>query len=158
MKTELLAVMFTDIVGYTQRTNGQTYEENAALLHEHAQIVHPLIRQLGGRIVKEIGDGVLATFASPTHAVEAAMAIQDRLAQLNSDRAGAGSVAAAHRDQRWRSAGGARRRVRGRGQRGGAYRGRDAGSTRSTSPGATYLTMNRSGLFLVDVGERSFKA
>ncbi len=86
MKTEILAVMFTDIAGYTKRTSGQTYEENAHLLEEHALVVHHIVRRFGGRVVKEIGDGMLATFASPTRAVAAAMAIQDRLAEANRDR------------------------------------------------------------------------
>jgi class 3 adenylate cyclase len=86
MKTEILAVMFTDIVGYTQRTSRQTYEENAALLKQHDAIVHPILKRFGGTVIKEIGDAVLATFTSPTRAVEAAMCVQDRLAELNGGR------------------------------------------------------------------------
>ncbi len=83
MKTEVQAIMFTDLVGYTARTSSQSHEQNAEMLKKLGEVVHPLVKHFGGRVIKEIGDGVLSVFDAATSAVQAAMAIQDRLAELN---------------------------------------------------------------------------
>lgn len=79
MKTANLAIVFTDIKGFTERTSRQTLEENERLLETHARLLRPLFEAFGGRIVKSIGDAFLVTFESPTQAVLSGMAIQDRL-------------------------------------------------------------------------------
>lgn len=79
MKTSNLAIVFTDIKGFTARTSQQTHEENQRLLAVHEALLAPLFRSFGGRIVKTIGDAFLATFESPTQAVLCGAAIQDRL-------------------------------------------------------------------------------
>ncbi|QSQ15946.1 adenylate/guanylate cyclase domain-containing protein [Myxococcus landrumensis] len=79
MKTANLAIVFTDIKGFTERTSRQTLEENQRLLHVHGALLQPLFKAFGGRIVKSIGDAFLVTFESPTQAVLSGVAIQDRL-------------------------------------------------------------------------------
>ena len=79
MKTANLAIVFTDIKGFTERTSRQTLEENQRLLETHARLLTPLFHAFGGRIVKSIGDAFMATFESPTNAVLCGVAIQDRL-------------------------------------------------------------------------------
>jgi serine/threonine-protein kinase len=81
VRTENLAVVFTDIVGYTARTGRQSREENARMLAEHDRLLLPIVRAFGGRKVKSIGDALLLTFRSPTDSVLCGMALQDRLAQ-----------------------------------------------------------------------------
>jgi len=81
LRTENLAIVFTDIVGYTARTSRQTREENARLLAEHDRLLLPVVRAFGGRRVKSIGDALLLTFRSPTDSVLCGMAMQDRLAR-----------------------------------------------------------------------------
>ncbi len=81
LRTENLAIVFTDIVGYTARTSRQTREENARLLAEHDRLLLPIVRAFGGRRVKSIGDALLLTFRSPTDSVLCGMAMQDRLAR-----------------------------------------------------------------------------
>ena len=83
VRTENLAVVFTDIVGYTARTGQQSREENARMLAEHDRLLLPLVRAFGGRKVKSIGDALLLTFRSPTDSVLCGMALQDRLARHN---------------------------------------------------------------------------
>ncbi|MFZ5469295.1 MAG: adenylate/guanylate cyclase domain-containing protein [Myxococcota bacterium] len=83
MKTANLAIVFTDIKGFTERTSQQTLEENERLLATHAALLTPLFRAFGGKIVKSIGDAFMVTFESPTQAVLAGAAIQDRLWQHN---------------------------------------------------------------------------
>ncbi|WP_375759114.1 adenylate/guanylate cyclase domain-containing protein [Corallococcus exercitus] len=79
MKTANLAIVFTDIKGFTERTSRQTLEENQRLLQVHEALLAPLFKAFGGRIIKSIGDAFLVTFESPTQAVLSGIAIQDRL-------------------------------------------------------------------------------
>ncbi|WP_408890569.1 adenylate/guanylate cyclase domain-containing protein [Myxococcus faecalis] len=79
MKTANLAIVFTDIKGFTERTSRQTLEENQRLLRIHGALLSPLFKAFGGRIIKSIGDALLVTFESPTQAVLSGVAIQDRL-------------------------------------------------------------------------------
>ncbi len=79
MKTANLAIVFTDIKGFTERTSRQTLEENQRLLQVHNALLAPLFKAFGGRIIKSIGDAFLVTFESPTQAVLSGIAIQDRL-------------------------------------------------------------------------------
>jgi adenylate cyclase len=79
VKTANLAIVFTDIRGFTERTSQQTLEQNQRLLATHSELLSPLFRAFGGRIIKSIGDAFLVTFESPTQAVLAGVAIQDRL-------------------------------------------------------------------------------
>ncbi len=83
MKTANLAIVFTDIKGFTERTSRQTLEENQRLLRVHHDLLTPVFKAFGGRIIKSIGDAFLVTFESPTQAVLSGMAIQDRLWQHN---------------------------------------------------------------------------
>ena len=83
MKTANLAIVFTDIKGFTERTSGQTLEENQRSLATHNALLGPLFKAFGGRVVKMIGDAFLVTFESPTSAVLAGVAIQDKLWQHN---------------------------------------------------------------------------
>ncbi|WP_257447257.1 adenylate/guanylate cyclase domain-containing protein [Archangium lipolyticum] len=83
MKTANLAIVFTDIQGFTERTSRQTLEENQRLLRTHNELLTPVFKAFGGRIIKSIGDAFLVTFESPTQAVLSGMAIQDRLWQYN---------------------------------------------------------------------------
>ncbi len=79
MKTANLAIVFTDIKGFTERTSRQTLQENQRLLERHEKLLVPLFHAFGGRIIKSIGDSFMATFESPTQAVLCGAAIQDRL-------------------------------------------------------------------------------
>ena len=83
MKTANLAIVFTDIKGFTQRTSAQTLQQNERLLSVHTGLLSPLFKAFGGRIIKTIGDAFLVTFDSPTQAVLSGVAIQDRLWQHN---------------------------------------------------------------------------
>lgn len=79
MKTANLAIVFTDIKGFTERTSNQTLEENQRLLRRHSELLSPLFKAFGGKIIKSIGDAFLVTFESPTQSVLCGIAIQDRL-------------------------------------------------------------------------------
>lgn len=83
MKTSNLAIVFTDIKGFTERTGRQTHDENRRMLRVHENLMLPVFRAFGGRMVKTIGDAFLVVFPSPTRAVLCGTAIQDRLWDYN---------------------------------------------------------------------------
>ena len=73
---QLAAIMFTDIVGYTALM-GNNEQKAFELLRKNREIQKPIIEEFGGRWVKELGDGVMASFLSVSNAVYAAIKIQE---------------------------------------------------------------------------------
>ncbi len=73
---QLAAIMFTDIVGYTALM-GEDEEKAFELLRKNRQIQKPLIQKFNGKWLKEVGDGVLASFTTVTDAVYCAREIQE---------------------------------------------------------------------------------
>jgi adenylate cyclase len=73
---QLAAIMFTDIVGYTALM-GDDEQKAFELLKKNRDIQKPIIERHGGRLIKELGDGVLASFNTVTVAVNAAIKIQE---------------------------------------------------------------------------------
>jgi class 3 adenylate cyclase len=59
------------------------------LLEQHDGRVREQVERYRGRLVKSLGDGMLATFDGPSRAISSAIAIRDSLRQLGLDvRAG----------------------------------------------------------------------
>src|SRR5215813_2648826 len=79
---QLAAIMFTDIVGYTALM-GNDEEKAFALLRKNRQIQKPIIEKYNGRWIKELGDGVLASFSTVTDAVLCANEIQNTCADVD---------------------------------------------------------------------------
>jgi TolB-like protein/class 3 adenylate cyclase/Tfp pilus assembly protein PilF len=73
---QLAAIMFTDIVGYTAFMD-QDEELAFNLLRRNREIQKPVIEKHNGRWLKEIGDGVLASFNTASDAVYCAIEIQE---------------------------------------------------------------------------------
>ena len=73
---QLAAIMFTDIVGYTALM-GKDEQKAFELLNKNRQIQKPIIEQYNGRWIKELGDGILASFTTDSDAVNAAIKIQE---------------------------------------------------------------------------------
>jgi TolB-like protein/class 3 adenylate cyclase len=71
---QLAAIMFTDIVGYTALM-GEDEQRAFELLKINREIQKPLIKHFNGTWIKELGDGVLASFHTVTDAVFCAAAI-----------------------------------------------------------------------------------
>ncbi len=73
---QLAAIMFTDIVGYTALM-GEDEQKAFELLKKNRSVQRPIIEKFNGRWLKEIGDGVLASFPTVTDAVYCAKEIQE---------------------------------------------------------------------------------
>jgi len=78
----LAAIMFTDIVGYTALM-GEDERKAFDLLRKNRNIQQPLIKKHSGAWIKEIGDGVLASFHTVTDAVICAIEIQKACGNIN---------------------------------------------------------------------------
>ena len=78
----LLTVLFTDLVGSTERAGAEGDASWRNLLEDHNAVVRRQIETHNGREVKTTGDGFLATFDSPSRAVQCARAIKVGVAKL----------------------------------------------------------------------------
>jgi class 3 adenylate cyclase len=70
----LATVLFTDIVGSTERAATIGDREWRELLEQHHRFLRAALDRYGGREVHTAGDGFLATFDSPRRAIECARA------------------------------------------------------------------------------------
>ena len=73
---QLAAIMFTDIVMYAALM-GEDEQKAFELLKKNRQVQRPIIEKFNGRWLKEIGDGVLASFSTVTDSVYCAKEIQN---------------------------------------------------------------------------------
>lgn len=76
----LATVMFTDIVGSTERAVKMGDRSWTALLDEHDATVRRVVETFQGRVVKQTGDGFMATFDGPNRAIRCADSLQRVLA------------------------------------------------------------------------------
>jgi class 3 adenylate cyclase len=73
----LATVLFTDIVGSTEQLAALGDSAWRQLLDAHDRKVDHLVATYRGRLIKQLGDGILATFDGPARAVHCAAAIVD---------------------------------------------------------------------------------
>ena len=78
----LATVLFTDIVGSTQRAGELGDRRWRELLNVHDELTARLVEEFGGRLVKTTGDGILATFEGPGRAIHCAVALREELAGI----------------------------------------------------------------------------
>ena len=84
MERRLAAILATDVVGYSRLIRADEEGTIAALKALRADLVEPKLSQHNGRIVKLMGDGMLAEFQSAVDAVRAAVETQEAVAKHNS--------------------------------------------------------------------------
>src|SRR5947209_9764969 len=74
-------ILFTDIVESTVMTQQMGDEAAMELVDLHDSIVRDALKDLGGREVKHLGDGIMASFVSAASAVKCASRVQSELAK-----------------------------------------------------------------------------
>ena len=79
----LAAVLFTDIVGSTELAARLGDARWHSLLEDHNRTVRRELARFGGREVKIVGDGFLATFDGPARAVRCALSIRAAVRELD---------------------------------------------------------------------------
>jgi class 3 adenylate cyclase len=85
----LATVLFTDIVGSTERAAAAGDRDWRALLERHDGLVREQLVRFRGREIKQLGDGFLAAFDGPARAVSCAASITEQVRRLGIDvRAG----------------------------------------------------------------------
>jgi class 3 adenylate cyclase len=78
----LATVLFTDLVGSTERAASLGDRAWTALLERHQGAATTAIGEHGGEAIKTLGDGVLATFTGPAQAVRCARQVISDAASL----------------------------------------------------------------------------
>jgi class 3 adenylate cyclase len=76
----LATVLFTDIVGSTDMATRLGDAAWRRLLDEHDSRTLATVKEGGGRVIQQTGDGVLATFDSPSRAMESTLRLRRGLA------------------------------------------------------------------------------
>ena len=79
---QLAAIMFTDIVGYT-KLMGNDQAKAIESLRKNRELQKPIVEHFHGNWIKELGDGVMASFNTVSDAVNAAIKIQEACNELN---------------------------------------------------------------------------
>ncbi|MEZ5833811.1 MAG: PAS domain S-box protein [Dongiaceae bacterium] len=86
-RNQPVAVLFADLYDYTEMTAALSGEQLIALLREFHAIVEDAVFNHGGTLDKYIGDGVMATFGTPTpgamDATNAIAATRQMLREIN---------------------------------------------------------------------------
>jgi class 3 adenylate cyclase len=78
----LATVLFTDIVGSTERAAALGDRQWRDLLTEHHRLVRRAIERFRGREIDNAGDGFLATFDGPARAIRCARTVGDAVRTL----------------------------------------------------------------------------
>jgi pimeloyl-ACP methyl ester carboxylesterase len=79
----LATVLFTDIVGSTERAQALGDREWRSLLERHHSTVREILARYRGREIDTAGDGFLASFDGPARAIRCAVSVRDALAALD---------------------------------------------------------------------------
>ena len=77
------AVLFTDVVASTQYFDRYGDTAGFAMVDRHAHLGARIVREFDGRVVKTIGDSVMAEFSDPVVCVGAAIELQRKLYSVN---------------------------------------------------------------------------
>jgi class 3 adenylate cyclase len=78
----LATVLFTDIVDSTRHAAEAGDAAWRDVLERHADLVREEVSRVGGRVVKSLGDGILAVFTGPARAITCANSLIDGIGEL----------------------------------------------------------------------------
>jgi adenylate cyclase len=79
-RRRLMAVMLADVVGYSRMMSRAEDETHARFAGHVRELIDPTVDKYNGRLVRSMGDGLLAEFSSAVDAVRCALDIQRGLA------------------------------------------------------------------------------
>ena len=97
VRSQEVAVLFADIVGFTRYAESHTPDDVIALLRDFHAALEEVVFSHGGTLDKYMGDGLMASFGTPNasphdaaNAIATAFAMQESIGRLNAERAGKG--------------------------------------------------------------------
>jgi len=100
VRTQDVAVLFVDIVGFTRYAADKTSQDVIATLRQFHQRMEDQVFRHGGTLDKYLGDGLMATFGTPVagdadalNALRCARAMLGSMADWNAERTAAGEPA-----------------------------------------------------------------
>ncbi len=76
-----ITILFSDIEHSTRHWERRGDIDARMILDRHNRLLFPIIRKFRGKIVKTLGDAIMASFTKPENALRAGIAIQQRLAE-----------------------------------------------------------------------------
>lgn len=82
-----IAVLFTDVVGSTKYFKIYGDMDGREMLRQHQNLASSVIDEYKGKLIKAIGDSVMASFAGPSEALRAAVKMQHIFRTYNDDAA-----------------------------------------------------------------------
>jgi class 3 adenylate cyclase len=96
-RSQIVTVLFVDIIGFTRVSASMTGVRTMALLREYLAIFEDAVFANGGTLDKFLGDGLMATFGTPktgpqdaTNAVRCACLMGEKIVAWNAKRIAAG--------------------------------------------------------------------
>jgi len=81
-----ITVMFTDIKGSTAYFEKYGDVAGLMMVHQCNDMLRQIVEKHGGRVVKTIGDAIMATFEDPAESVQAAIEMQHALIEFNAPK------------------------------------------------------------------------
>ncbi len=78
-----MTIVFTDLVRFSDWALGAGDTAATELLRQVDRQVTPALTDRGGRVVKRLGDGLMATFLEPEAAVDAVLDAQEAIAAVD---------------------------------------------------------------------------
>ncbi len=79
-----VTIMFTDVEGSTHYWDAHGDVKGRLMVDLHNRLICPVITRYRGKVVKHVGDAIMASFTSPGNALKAAIGIQQILHQRRS--------------------------------------------------------------------------
>src|SRR6202051_926428 len=83
MVRRLAAILAADVAGYSRLMSPDAAGTPGGLKTHRSELIEPMVAKYGGRVVKLMGDGIVAEFSSVVAAVECAAEVQSEMAQRN---------------------------------------------------------------------------
>lgn len=75
-----VTILFTDIEESTKYWDKFGDVQGRLMVDRHNRLLFPVVQKFKGRIIKTIGDSIMAAFAKPEYAIKAAVAMQQTMA------------------------------------------------------------------------------
>jgi adenylate cyclase len=82
---EKLAIVFTDLAAFSEWALKAGDDEAVRLLRDVDCAMEPAMREHDGRVVKRMGDGMMAVFGEPGDALDALLDARERLSEVSAD-------------------------------------------------------------------------
>ena len=90
MERRLSAIFAADMVGYSRLMEADEVGTLQRQKTHRTEFINPTFEEFHGRIVKEMGDGILIEFPSVVEAVQCAVVIQQGMVDRDEQRRGVG--------------------------------------------------------------------